>query len=142
MCCMCTTAKSNVDESKAQLYIALKLCNTQERKFTAAKKICAIYHFKSSPWELLVIKITKGGANLEFRISDKQAWAGANLDRSQSLFLICTSGNLRDKQARLERNIRFLTNEENCWLYTLDKTSDADKVKMIVSKYLQAVANN
>ena len=38
VCCMCTTAKSNVDESKAQLYIALQLCNTQERKFTAAKK--------------------------------------------------------------------------------------------------------
>ena len=87
MCAVCAPQR------KAQLYIALQLCNTQERKFTAAKKICAIYHLKSSPWELLVIKITKGGANLEFRISDKQAWAGANLDRSQSLFLIRSSGN-------------------------------------------------
>ena len=45
-------------------YVTHKRENSQQRK-----KICAIYHLNSSLWELLVIKITKGGANLEFRIS-------------------------------------------------------------------------
>ena len=120
-------------------YVTHKRENSQQRK-----KICAIYHLNSSLWELLVIKITKGGANLEFRISDKQAWAGANLERSHYFFIICSSGNLRriSQTSKLGWsewvNICFFDNyEENCWLCTLNSTSGADKVNIV--KLLQII---